>query len=193
MSFARALGGRTYQRVPGITVDPRSSAVEAWCRRHETSSSAHVADLGSAPDADLVDAFVTLYLWVHQRWAPVGDRHALHSVAESLMGDLDRDLGSGAWVDGRLAAIVLVFTDDDGTSEIVAETLVPDEPGGIELLAATVARTLSAAAKRRIAAVSFDGHDDDPHLAPVVAALPATASEPLHLVELPFLYTKSAR
>ncbi|MEO8889856.1 MAG: GNAT family N-acetyltransferase [Jatrophihabitantaceae bacterium] len=183
MALGRAVGASTYQRCPDPTVDPTDNRLAQWIHAQAAPSDVDVRGLaGEAPDV-LARAFADLYLWVHERWSRVGSRAALAQIAAATVAEADLGLSAGGWAEGRLAAVVFAF--DDGESiQLVAETLRRDTPDGIALLAATVAATLDRARSRSIGAVSFDGHDDDPHLAPVLASLPIVSADPLLLLEI---------
>lgn len=183
--FAASLGAVVYQRCPGAIVDPTSPEVAAWIAAQEAEPEIAVMSLDHLSATELGAAFTTQYLWVHAPSSPVGDIEALHSAVEEMTGAMDTELSTGSWRAGRLEAAVFVFgPDGDGPVELVAETMTRDAPNGESSLAAAVARSLQAAAFRGITAVEFDGHVDDPHLAPLVESLPTTAASPLLLLEI---------
>ena len=161
-------------------VRPGDEAVRAWCAAHTGAAGA----MTGADRRELGAAFADLYRWIHESWSPVGSGAALAEVSAGMVSDLDDDLSSGVWRGDRLVAAAFVFRDG-ARLECVAETMRRDEPDGIGALGAAVARTLTAAAAAGIAAVEFDGHDSDAHLAPLVATLPAAYPHPLLLVALP--------
>lgn len=140
--------------------------------------------MAAQPDAagsvtDPARHFAQLYRWLHEDWAPVSSEEILRRVVEELSAEADLQRSSLAWVGGQPAALVLVFEDPTGWS-CVAETIRRDQPGGAVALRAALARTLS----RLDGPVEFDGHDSDPHLAPLLAELPWVSSDPLLLIEL---------
>lgn len=174
-----ALGGRRYQRSPCPVVRPGDAAVRDWCAAHAGA----VRRLTGTDPAELVRAFADLYRWQHADWSPVGSETALAAISTATVGELDHDLSTGVWRDGRLSAVAFAFRGATSL-DCVAETTRRDEPHGVAVLAAAVAATLAAAAADGIGSVEFDGHDDDPHLAPLLATLPVSSSNPLLLVEL---------
>lgn len=68
---------------------------------------------------------------------------------------------------------------------VVAETARPDQPHGRTLVAAVLADCLQRLAAAGVRVLEIDGHESDPHLAPVLLSLPArTPADPLMLVEV---------
>lgn len=177
-AFVAAAGGSAYQHCPGVQADAQDPALRRWC------AAAPAGQLGPLAGA-LAEAWVEQYLWVHEDWSPVSSTAALRDLADGPVGEIDPELSTGAWVDGRLAATVWAFSDGADGLVVVAETQRRDEPGGTRLLTAALARSLTRAAAAGRRTVEFDGHDTDPHLAPLLATLPRTGANPLLLVELP--------
>lgn len=64
----------------------------------------------------------------------------------------------------------------------MAETRTPTEPAGLDLLRACVRDSLLSLAASDITAVTFDGHDTDPHFRPLLDELP-TRGEAFELLE----------
>ena len=177
--FVRAAGGRTYQRCLCPTV--RLDAVAPWCAGR-TVPRVTVAPF-SAADA-LIDAFADLYRWLHAPWSPVGGVDALREVARQVCVGADSALSRVAYLGGLPVALALAFRDGDRV-EVVAETVAADTPDGADVLAAAIAATLAAARAAGVLEAEFDGHVDDPHLAPLIATMPLARTDPLLLVELP--------
>jgi hypothetical protein len=126
-------------------------------------------------------AFADVYRWVHEGWAPVGPDHALTAMSELVSADCDRGLSRGLWREGRLIAIGFAFREE-GRAECVLETVRRDERDGAAAVAAVLAGVLGAAHDAGLIEVELDGHDADPHLAPVVGTLPPHRDDPLLVV-----------
>jgi GNAT superfamily N-acetyltransferase len=178
-ALSATFDSRLVARSPCPVVRP-ADAVPAWCAAHAGPARPMT---GSDPH-ELVVAFSDLYRWQHEDWSPVRSEPALAEMSGAVLSELDHDLSAGVWRGDRLVAASFVFREA-ARLECVAETTRRDEPDGVELLAAAIAATLTAAEAAGIDSVEFDGHDADPHLAPLVATLPIASSNPLLLVELP--------
>ncbi|MBC7630370.1 GNAT family N-acetyltransferase [Aeromicrobium sp.] len=181
--FVAAVGGLAYQRCDGVTLDPSSPNVQAWAAGAVAPHGARVEPLDGWAHERLVAAFVEQYLWVHEGWSPVTSLDALDDVARSTIDEHDATMGSVAVVDGHLAALVLAFPAGDHQLEVVAETQSRSQPHGAAVLAAALARTVTAAAAAGMTALELDGHVTDPHLHPLLQSAPVVTSNPLLLVE----------
>jgi hypothetical protein len=183
-ALVAAAGGTVFQRCPSSTPDPADPAVQAWCAARPVPDGFTVAAASTVPEAALVDAWIATYLWVHESWYPA-DPQVLTRMGSDLVARLDRSLTRLATRDGRPCAAAWVLPATAGRATVAfAETIRPDEPDGAAIVAAVLAGCLRDLAAVGVDKVLIDGHDSDPHLAPVVATLPAAASEPLLLVEL---------
>lgn len=181
-ALAAGGGATVYQRCPCPRLDLRNAEVRRWCTTRE--SQYEVTRPEAASHDQLVAAFAQQYTWVHEPWSPVGPPAALAEVATALVAEADLTQGAVAWAGGQPAALVLAFREPDSTVDLVAETVRADQPDGHGLLTAAVARALRRAYDDGVTTVTFDGHDTDPHLAPLVRDLPATTTRPLLLMEL---------
>jgi hypothetical protein len=175
-------GARAYQTCPGPCLDPTAAAVRDWCAAQPAPPGVEFGTLDTLPAPRRVDCWVQMYEWVHASWSPA-DLAVLRETAPTVLSDVDQAHSVVGWRDGVPAIVLWVFADLGGVTLLAGETAHRDEPDGIALTAATVARCLTGLAAAGIARVEFDGHDSDPHLAPVVASFPAHTSDPLHLVE----------
>lgn len=184
MALVGVVGGTPYQRCLGPAVDPTSPEVNAWAARHVAPSGVKIDTLERVEEAELAAAWVSQYGWVHERWSPVTSNEALETIAAEEVAELDRSVSCGAWVDGRLAAISFVYEEGDGEHSMVAETLRRTEPQGCEIVAATVAESLRRLGERGVTSAEFDGHCDDPHLAPVIKSMPVGQDRQLLLIEI---------
>jgi GNAT superfamily N-acetyltransferase len=173
------LGGWPFQTCPCPVVEP--STVRSWCAAQPDPVGVTFAPLARLSEPERVDAWVEFYLWVHESWLPANPG-VLREITPEIIADVDAARSVVAFREGRPAAVAWLFPEPNGPDTFVAETVHRDEPDGVPLLAATIAHCLSGAS----APVEFDGHNSDPHLAPVVATLPAAVPRhPLHLVEIP--------
>jgi hypothetical protein len=178
--LSTALGATPYQRAPCPKLDPMAAEVRAWCAEHEGD----VMSLEAMDPPGVAAAFADVYRWIHEGWAPIGAGHALSAMSELVTTDSDPALSRGQWRDGRLVAVALMFPEETGRADCVLETLRRDEPDGVTAVAAVLAGVLAAARAAGLHEVELDGHESDPHLAPVVATLPPHGDDPLLMVEL---------
>lgn len=188
-AFVEAHAGLIYQHCGGAIVDPREPAVAAWCAQESSVLEQSSPGLGVGPLTGLdqqrwATVFTQQYIWVHQKWSPVGSRTALLEVAAEELAAVDPEISTVGWIGDRPAAVVWVFRADDVALEVVAETVQRNEANGILMLGAAVARTLSAASRAGIGELEFDGHHSDPQLAPILQQLPISRANPLNLVEI---------
>jgi len=184
-AFVTAVGGTVFQRCRGVQVDAGDPALRHWCANVEPVDDVTVGPVTGLDTDTLVAAFAEMYRWVHEDWLAVTVPAALADVSADIVAAADRSLTTGAWTNGRLAATSWVTRRPDGTLEIFAETQRRDEPRGTELLAMTVACSLTAAADAGLGVLEFDGHVTDPHLATIVDSSPHIGLNPLLLVEIP--------
>ncbi len=182
MRYAAALGMRTYQHCPVPSIDPSDDAMRTWTNRQALPASARIIALRDADQHQTVDAMVEHYRWVHERWSPMGDREPIHELWSAYVENADATLSSVAVVHDRVAAVSLIWIED-GRTDCVAETITRHQPDGIRLVAACVARSLTELDHVGTTLVTFDGHDDDPHLQPVINTMPHVQRDPISLVE----------
>jgi hypothetical protein len=183
MRFADALGMRTYQHCPRPTTNPSDPQVKAWAAAQPAPPAAQVVPLSEVDPAAAVDAIVSHYQWVHEHWSPMGQRDLIADLWTAHMATADTAFSHVALVDGRISALCLAWVDGEH-AEAVAETATRHEPDGTALVTACVARTLTALNRAALTEIEFDGHDDDPHLSPVIEAMPCIRRDPISLVEI---------
>ena len=179
-AFVARMGGRAYQHCPGIMLEASDPRVRRWAAAQPKTT---VTDLSIVGTDALVASFADLYEWTHREWSPVTDTDELMQVSGQEVAEVDRALSTGAWVDGRLAALALAFPSDDEI-EVVAETVRPTQPKGEELVAGAVAALLETLARRGGSHVYLDGHVTDPHLQPVLDRIPHSDTTPIDLLEI---------
>jgi GNAT superfamily N-acetyltransferase len=180
--FGQAMGARVYQRCRCPRLDLTSSELATW-RRETPATDAELSSMSRLSREQAAALFEEQYRWVHQEWSPVTSPQWLRQISAATVAEADLEASSCAWRDGRVVAAVFAFAEPDGSVSLVAETQRRTEAGG-GLLSAALARSLTALTERGFRIVEFDGHDDDPHLAPLVARLPVASTSPLLLVEL---------
>jgi len=180
MAFAAAVGGRVYQCSPRVAVDPRAPVVERWARSRPAR---HCRNLHDVSVGELGAAFAAVYEWIHRPWSPVTNKDVLAEVAATEAAHIDRAVSAGAWRAGRLAAVAFAFRSREGF-EVVAETVRPNTPGGVDAVADVIALVIASAGQRGESLVAFDSHLSDPHLQPVLADLPHVRTDPLNLIEI---------
>jgi GNAT superfamily N-acetyltransferase len=180
MAFVSSIGGRVYQTSPCAVVDPRAPGVQRWAR---SRSDRDCRTLEGIAAPEVARAFATIYNSIHRLWSPVTDDALLDEVAAQEATDVDRRSSVGVWSDGRLVAAAFTFRSAEGF-EVVAETVRGDEPGGFDAVADAVAMVIRLVARRDAGLITFDSHLGDPHLQPVLPAIPHARSDPLDLIEI---------
>lgn len=183
MRYAAALGMRTYQHCPVPCVDPSDDALRDWANRQFLPANARIIALHHADQHQTIDAMVEHYRWVHERWSPMGDRDLIAGLWSAFVENADANLSSVAVVHGQIVAVSLIWIEDART-DCVAETITRGQADGIKLVAACIARSLTELDRAGTTAVTFDGHDDDPHLQPVINTMPGVDRDPISLLEL---------
>jgi GNAT superfamily N-acetyltransferase len=183
VALLRHFAGRITQTCAGMRPDPCSDEIASWCHAVTVPTYVEVRPLGDISSSERERVWIEQYLWVHESWAPA-DRAGLESLAAQLVSPVDVAASSIAVRDGVVEAIAWAFDEDDGSFGVGAETATRDVVAGDALVAAVLARTLLQLRERGCRSVEIDGHDGDPHLAPVLATLPPCASAPLWLVAI---------
>lgn len=178
-AFVARVGGRVYQRCPGVVIDACDPHLRQWAAAQPKAT---CTDLTALDTEALVAAFADLYAWSHHTWSPVTDANELMEVSRLDVAAVDRALSAGAWVDGRLAALALAFPSDGGI-EVVAETVHPKQSQGQDLVASALATMLETLTSRGGGHVYVDGHLTDPHLQPVLDLIPRADANPVDLIE----------
>jgi GNAT superfamily N-acetyltransferase len=183
LALLRRVGGRIYQRCPGLCPDPTSPQVLAWAARTVPMSEAAVLPLTQLPRSTWPELWVRQYLWVHDDWSPAAEE-PLRELARDLIAEVDPELSTVTACGASVEAVTWVFDPHDSTAEVVAETTQRHTPNGVSHVAAGLARSLSQLNERGIRKAEIDGHVSDPHLAPALDTLPNVPREPLYLVEV---------
>lgn len=180
LALLHAFGGRIYQSCPGVCPDPTSGAIRRWA----TQFSGNTAPLADVTQQTASELWAQQYEWIHEYWSPA-DPNAVRDLAGGVVAEADPQLSTITRRATSIEALVLVFLETDGTAAMTAETVHRHSTSGLADLGSAVARSLLAMAELGVAAVEIDGHEDDPHLRPLLTGLPARAARPLHLVEIP--------
>lgn len=170
--FARSLGARPYQTCPPQHVVTASATRLAASGLPTLRGSA----VGSG---ELQRAWTDIYAWVHASWSPVAPGFEA-PLLDGFADDLDLT-HTRVVADPRIRAAAFVFHDSPNPV-VVAECRTPAEPSGLDLLRSCVRDSLLSLAAADAEAVTFDGHDSDPHFRPLLNELPATG-EPFQLLE----------
>jgi GNAT superfamily N-acetyltransferase len=186
-AFAAAMGFEVLMRCPSPQLHPGSLATSHWIERHPVPAGVAVVPANQRSFAEFLDAWVELYVWIHERWSPTVARETVHAMfAASGLADVDFELSQVAVVDDRIVALACVLPDQwDNRSFMVTETVRRQVPRGTEILGGTIAQALKACAVRGIHLVEFDGHVVDPHYYPLAQTLPITGADPLLVLRHP--------
>ncbi|MDQ2839094.1 MAG: GNAT family N-acetyltransferase [Actinomycetota bacterium] len=194
LELLAAVGGGIYQTCPGLRPDPASAQIQAWCAAQPLPDGVTLVPLSTLDTSVQLSCWIEFYLWNHASWSPA-DPVELGQLGVELLDGLLPALSVCAMRDGRPAAISWVFEETPSSVTVVAETVRATEPAGAKLVAATLASCLTnlhgagldGADIHRAGntTVDLDGHITDPHLMPVLHTMPATATDPLLLVEIP--------
>jgi ribosomal protein S18 acetylase RimI-like enzyme len=182
MALLRSLGGRIYQRCPGLRPDPASADIARWCRAQRPPDGVDLMALADLSDAQRAELWVQQYLWVHEEWSPAA-AEPLRELAPEIAAEADPHASVVIMSEGVPDSITWAFPEADGSVTIVSETIRRDTPDGMAKVAAGLAHCLQHLATTSTAAVELDGHLSDPHLSEVVESLPAVPANPLLLVE----------
>ncbi len=186
-SFASAVGFGVVMRCPSPQLHPGSPATGHWIERHPTPRGVSIVAAQERTFEEFLDAWVDLYVWIHEEWSPTVARCTVHELfAASGMAEVDFELTQVAVVDDRIVALACVLPDQwDNRSFLVTETTRRREPSGTEILGATIATALRACAQRGVHLVEFDGHAVDPHYYPLSQTFPITGADPLLVMRHP--------
>ena len=170
--FARRLGAHAYQTCPPERVLTRDGS------RLVRSNVPTVRGVDVVPD-EVRAAWTEIYEWMHADWAPVAPGFEVPLLAE-FADELDL-VHTRVVREGHIRAAAFVFAD---TPEpvVVAECRTRHEPDGLMLLRACVRDALLSLAEDGVGAITFDGHDTDPHFRPLLDELPVTG-EAFELLE----------
>src|SRR6478735_2743915 len=186
-AFARSLGFDVLMRCPSPQLHPGSLATANWIERHRAPAGVRIVAAQERSFEEFLDAWVDLYVWIHEEWSPTVAREVVHDMfAASGMAEVDFELSQVAVVDDRIVALACVLPDQwDNRSSPVTETVHRRTPSGTEILGATIAAALRACARRGIHFVEFDGHVVDPHYYPLAQTFPITGADPLLVMRHP--------
>lgn len=184
-AFADSLGCTVRTHCPEPGIDPPTDEAQRWIAQQHLPHGYSTVTMAEQPTDEVLRAWTTYYVWAHQ---PFGTVHAdqVPLAWEGYSRGLD-PAASMITLDqaGTIVAFSLVSPDAwDGRTMIVSETVEPDQPGGTDLLKATVAASLAVLARRNVHRVELEGHTTDPHSPALVASLPPGDSDPMDILEL---------
>ncbi|HEY0642214.1 MAG TPA: hypothetical protein VGD39_02255 [Nocardioides sp.] len=186
VAFVGSIGHDLVEHCPAPQADPTSQAWAAWCAAQAVPDGSVAVGSDEVPEADLEEAWVDYYVWAHETVGPLRPRAVVAAASAGLGADLDHGVSTLVLRGGRVVAIALVFSEPpwDGIVRVLAETPRVDEPDGVHLVAAALARTLTLLADRGVRRVELEGRTFDPHLPAVVATFPPHDSNPMSVVRL---------
>lgn len=186
-AFASAVGFRVVMRCPAPQVNPTSTAVDRWIEEHQASPGITVVPAQERSFEEVLDAWVDLFVWIHETWLPTYPRPTVLDVfAETCLDEVDFGLSRVALLDDQIVALACVLPDQsDRRCFLVAETVERSCPDGTEILAATIGAALQACAAEGTTFVEFDGHEVDPHYYPLSQTLPVLGADPFLVMRHP--------
>lgn len=162
--FARYLGAHPYQTCPPQHVRTSSAAALP-------SAGPGTVTAADVDAAELHRAWTDTYAWMHDTWSPVAP-----GFEQALLAGFDADIDlahSRFVVDATVRAGAYVFQDMP-KPVVVAECRTRDEPSGGQVLQACIRDCLLSLAADGTTAITFDGHDSDPHFRPLLDQFPTT-------------------
>jgi hypothetical protein len=185
VGFVESIGSDLVEHCPAPRAVPVSPAWRAWAAAHPSPPGTTVKASNAVSAAQVDAAFVDWYVWAHEMIGPLRPRDVVARAAAGTADELDHRVSRLVLRDGRIAAFSLVFHDaSDGLQRIIAETPQVDEPDGTALVAAALAATFEACARRGDGLVELEGRTIDPHLPAVLATFPPHDSAPMSVVRL---------
>ncbi|KQV77315.1 hypothetical protein ASC64_00185 [Nocardioides sp. Root122] len=186
VGFADWIGHDLVEHCPAPQADPATVAWAAWRAAQPVPDGAVAIGSDGVPEADLEEAWVDYYVWAHEPVGLLRPRADVAAASAGLGTYVDHGVSSVVLRGGRVVALSLVFAEpsEDGIVRILAETPRPDEPDGLHLVAAAIARTLTLLASRGVRLVEMEGRTFDPHLPDVFATFPPHTSNPMSVVRL---------
>ena len=186
VGFVGSIGHDLVEHCPAPQADLTSEAWSAWCAEQPVPDGAVAVGSDGVPEADLEEAFVDYYVWAHEPVGALRPRPVVAAASAGLGEDLDHAVSTLVLRGGRVVALALVFSEPpwDGIVRVLTETPRVDEPDGVHLVAAALARTLTLLADRGVRLVELEGRTFDPHLPAVVATFPPHDSNPMSVVRL---------
>ena len=186
VGFADSIGHDLIELCPAPQADPATVAWAAWCADQPVPDGAVAIGSDGVPEADLEAAWVDYYVWAHETIGPLRPRADIAAASAGLGTYVDHGVSSVVLRGGRVVALSLVFeeTAEDGIVRVLAETPRVDEPDGLHLVAAALARTLTLLAGRGVRLVEMEGRTFDPHLPAVFESFPPHTSNPMSVVRM---------
>ena len=186
VGFADSIGHDLVELCPAPQADPTAARWSEWCSRQPVPDGAVAVGIDEVPAADLEEAWVDYYVWAHESIGPLRPRADVAAASAGLADYLDHEVSTLILRGGRVVALSLVFSEvaEDGITRVLAETPRIDEPDGVPLVAAAVARTLTMLGRRGVRVAELEGRTFDPHVPAVVATFPPHDSNPMSVVRL---------
>ena len=184
--FAESIGCSTLVHCPAPWIDPTSTAGREWIAQQQLPGGYRTVAMDELPIERVEQAWSSYFGWAHRPLGPVHTDH-LPQYWTRYSDGLDPD-ASRLSIDsstGAIVALSLVTPDAwDGRTMIVSETVHEDQRQGDQLLAATIAGSLSRLADQGIRRVELEGHSTDAHSPQIVRTLPAGGGDPMDILKL---------
>ena len=157
LAFAHKLGAYTRQVVP----PDRARLIH----REELTLTFPAEALHCEQQDIFQRAYVDMYEWTHELWAPVSGEHQL-TLQRDALEDIDKEAtsivySSSGSIEGFVATYIV-----DGKPLLMGETASRNTPHGEQIIQSCLRRTLDILACRGIEEVQMDGHISDPHWLP---------------------------
>lgn len=176
-----AAGATAYQTCPPSEVDGSRPDNARWAAT-EPPPGVRVVEVTDLSDAEVLDHFVRLYVWVHAGWGPVTDEGAVRDHFGPLLAEaLDRELSVVSARDEQVTALGYAVREPGGPLCVIAEAVDPSGESALEDVAVVmreVVRRTGAAGEPMF----FDGHVTDPHYPLVLATIPHVTGAGLQLL-----------
>jgi hypothetical protein len=184
--FAEFIGCSTLVHCPEPWIDPTSTAGREWITQRQLPGGYQTVAMEELSIERVEQAWATYFEWAHR---PFGTVHTdqLPQLWAQYSDGLDPDASrlSIESSTGAIVALSLVTPDAwDGRTMIVSETVHEEQRHGDQLLAATIAASLSRLADQGIRRVELEGHSTDAHSPEIVRTIPAGGGDPMDILKL---------
>lgn len=175
-AVAEVGGAEVLQRIPAGAVPTDHADVQEWARgRLEDAEQAGIElrDGSEYTVEELLDLWMSAYLRMHERWAPVSDENVMREVFRGMFADTlraqDTFVAVGA---GQPVAATFMNAFDGALVPLMIET-APGHP-----VVETAAAASMAAMIRNVSPhpVEFEGHADEPTYMRILVSIPHVAA-----------------
>ena len=184
--FAESIGCSTLVHCPEPWIDPTSTAGQEWITQQQLPDGYRTVAMDELSMKRVEQAWATYFEWAHR---PYGTVHTDHLPQYWTRYSAGLDQGASKLsietATDAIVALSLVTPDAwDGRTMIVSETVHEEQRQGDQLLAATIAASLSTLADQGIRRVDLEGHSTDAHSPQIVQTIPAGGSDPMDILKL---------